>query len=291
MSERKQEFFTTGEFARLCGTTKDTLFYYDRIGILRPAKKRENGYRAYTAEQFFDYDLIRVLRQTGSTLEEIRDYLANYNTGHFLKLFREKREQIAAQRLRLEQMEQMLEHAIDTTERALLATYDAPYLEWQPEETLLLVRLDAGEGDEADRVAVRLAEHFAQCERFQVADKFPLGSVILHDEVCAGGEMESYFFSRVPTGFAGGELMQKPAGTYATVIHSGSYESFSVGYQLLLEYIHTHGWAVSGNAYVYDMVSYLASAGEQSYVFQISIEVKPDDSNASLTKPQNCQTI
>lgn len=281
MHERKQKIFSTGEFARLCGTTKDTLFHYDRTGVLKPAQKRDNGYRGYTAEQFFQFDLIRVLQQTGSTLDEIRSYLENYTTAHFLTLFQEKCALIAAQHRQLEQMEQMLTHAIETTEHALRGPYDTPHVEWQDEETLLLVRLDVGDGDRVDRVAARLGEHFLQCERYQLADKFPLGSVILRDEVRSGGEEETYFFSRVPAGFKAGERMQKPAGTYATVLHRGPYESFSGGYRLLLDFIHAQGMSVCGNAYVYDLLSYLASAGEHSYVFQISIQVE----SAALRSP------
>lgn len=274
MHERKRQWLSTGEFARLCGVSKDTLFYYDRIGILKPGRKLENGYRGYAAEQFFDYDLIRVLRQAGSSLGEIRAYLAHYDTAHFLALFREKHAQIAAQRRRLEQMERMLAHTVETTERALRERYDEPRVERQAAELLLPVRLDRGDGDRVERIAARLAEHFAQCERCGVADKFPLGSVILREEVLAGGEEEAYFFSRVPDDFTGGEVLRKPAGAYATVVCRGDYGSFSKSYGRLLGFIQTEKLTVCGNAYVYDLVSYLASAGQQTYVYQISVQVE-----------------
>ena len=31
MSDMREVFFSIGEFARLCATTKDTLFYYESI--------------------------------------------------------------------------------------------------------------------------------------------------------------------------------------------------------------------------------------------------------------------
>ncbi len=33
-----QKLFTSGEFAKFCNTTKDTLFHYDDINLLKPAK-------------------------------------------------------------------------------------------------------------------------------------------------------------------------------------------------------------------------------------------------------------
>ena len=50
MSEHIQSVFTTGEFAKLCNTTKETLFHYDKIGILKPKFIKRNGYRYYSAE-------------------------------------------------------------------------------------------------------------------------------------------------------------------------------------------------------------------------------------------------
>ena len=63
MKEEHAGLFTTGQFAKLCGTTKETLFYYDELGILKPVKVAENGYRYYSASQFFDLDLITVLQE------------------------------------------------------------------------------------------------------------------------------------------------------------------------------------------------------------------------------------
>ena len=40
-----KHLFKTAEFAALCGVKKDTLLHYDHIGLLKPQKVGENGYR------------------------------------------------------------------------------------------------------------------------------------------------------------------------------------------------------------------------------------------------------
>lgn len=87
MSDMREVFFSIGEFARLCATTKDTLFYYESIGLLKP-RRQANGYRQYTAEDFFIFNVIQVLRQTGSSLEEIREHLAHHDTEQTLDFSR-----------------------------------------------------------------------------------------------------------------------------------------------------------------------------------------------------------
>lgn len=71
MPDERAAFFTTGQFAKLCSTTKETLFHYDSLGLLKPARVGENGYRYYSASQFFDFDLIAVLQSAGCSLQEI----------------------------------------------------------------------------------------------------------------------------------------------------------------------------------------------------------------------------
>lgn len=63
----------TGEFAKLCGVEKRTLFHYDEIGLLKPARVRENGYREYTMEQLGLMDMIKIFQACGYSLAEIRD--------------------------------------------------------------------------------------------------------------------------------------------------------------------------------------------------------------------------
>ena len=58
MPDERAAFFTTGQFAKLCSTTKETLFHYDSLGLLKPARVGENGYRYYAASQFSTLTLL-----------------------------------------------------------------------------------------------------------------------------------------------------------------------------------------------------------------------------------------
>ena len=49
-------YFTTGEFARITGVTKHTLFHYDDIGLFSPEIKQDNGYRYYSVGQLEVFD-------------------------------------------------------------------------------------------------------------------------------------------------------------------------------------------------------------------------------------------
>ncbi|MCH5279171.1 MAG: MerR family transcriptional regulator [Christensenellaceae bacterium] len=66
---------TTKEFADACNVEKRTLFYYDEIGLLKPARVRGNGYREYDIEQFTRMETIKLLQSSGLSLMEIKSVL------------------------------------------------------------------------------------------------------------------------------------------------------------------------------------------------------------------------
>lgn len=65
----------SGTFAKLCRTTKDTLYFYEEAGLLQPRQVSANGYRGYSAAQYFEFDLITVLQDAGLSLKEIKQSL------------------------------------------------------------------------------------------------------------------------------------------------------------------------------------------------------------------------
>lgn len=49
---------SAGAFARMCQTTRDTLRYYEKQGILVPKKSEKNGYHYYSYAQISSYYFI-----------------------------------------------------------------------------------------------------------------------------------------------------------------------------------------------------------------------------------------
>ena len=72
MSQKKH--LSILEFSRLTGIARDNLRFYDRIGLLKPALRGENGYRYYTREQLLKLDLILLFIELGIPLREFNRY-------------------------------------------------------------------------------------------------------------------------------------------------------------------------------------------------------------------------
>ncbi|MBR6006191.1 MAG: MerR family transcriptional regulator [Clostridia bacterium] len=61
----------TKQFADACGVDKKTLFYYDEIGLLKPMRVLENGYREYDEIQLTRMGTIKLMQASGMSLKEI----------------------------------------------------------------------------------------------------------------------------------------------------------------------------------------------------------------------------
>ena len=65
-------YFSISEFAKMCGTSRDTLLYYDKIDLLKPSFKNKNSYRYYSFTQYENYLLIDSLKQSKIPLTKIK---------------------------------------------------------------------------------------------------------------------------------------------------------------------------------------------------------------------------
>lgn len=91
MNKNSESFFTAGELAALFNIPKQTLLYYDRMGLLSPEFIAENGYRHYSLKQYLTLEVIVNLRKHDIPISRIKEYVENRDIDTFDKLFSCKR--------------------------------------------------------------------------------------------------------------------------------------------------------------------------------------------------------
>src|SRR5581483_11427663 len=65
-----------GEAAQASGISAKMVRYYEAIGLIQPPKRRPSGYRQYELPDIYRLRLIRIARDSGFSLTDIRDILA-----------------------------------------------------------------------------------------------------------------------------------------------------------------------------------------------------------------------
>ncbi|WP_245850908.1 MerR family transcriptional regulator [Paenibacillus herberti] len=69
--------YRIGELAKQTNLSIRTLRYYDEIGLLKPAKVAESGYRYYSNEEIRRLQHITALKELGFTLSAIKGMLGS----------------------------------------------------------------------------------------------------------------------------------------------------------------------------------------------------------------------
>ena len=67
--------FQIGELAKRCGVTTDTLRFYEKNGLIKPAGRSESGYRLYSEKNQEQVAFVLKAKDLGLSLEEIKELL------------------------------------------------------------------------------------------------------------------------------------------------------------------------------------------------------------------------
>lgn len=271
MSNISSQYFTTSELAKMCGVTKHTLFHYDEIGLLKPEFINEKGYRYYSFRQSYLLDIINVLKKSGSSLQEIKEFLQNQNTPQLVNLLRQKQNELEVEMLRVKRMQGILGSAIQMTETTMKELRNVPTIEECEMEYFIATPLEVGDDKE---FSVKLSEHRSYCEKHFINHEFPIWTIISKESFESDNISWGYIANLLKAPISDKKMMiTKPKGVYVVLDHRGSYDTVSETCSLIKKYIERKRMKVCGNAYTMDLLNYFSEQNPNSYVIRISVEV------------------
>ncbi len=274
--DRKKGWLTSGAFAALCGTTKETLRHYKDIGLLSPARQGDNSYFYYDVEQFYDFYAISIFRQTGTPLEEVRRCLQGQDAAQTLALLREQRGRLEAERQRLEHMDFVLSGALRNLEFGPVGDM-VPQTAWFEAEHLLALPAEELEGlmplaDSEDEMLIAVLEQCQKlCGQYRIQTDFQLGAIHQPGEQGGPGAI-SHLYTRIKRKADFPYYMEKPAGNYLYLCCRGRWD-ISEGYAVLKRYILEQGLDITGNFYACDLAGFILNSVEKNAASMISVRL------------------
>ena len=274
--ERKKGWLTSGAFAALCGTTKETLRHYKDVGLLLPAHQGDNGYFYYDVEQFYDFYAISIFRQTGTPLEEIRRCLRGHDAAETLELLREQEARLTAERKKLEHMEFVLSSALRSLGSGAVPDM-VPQTAWFEREHLLAVPAEELEGlmapaaGEDERLIAVLERCRALCGQYGIQTDFQLGAIHQPGEQGGPGAI-SHLYTRIKEKADFPYYKEKPAGNYLYLCCRGRWD-ISAGYAALNRCILERGLETIGDFYACDLAGFILNSVEKNAASMISVRL------------------
>lgn len=271
---KNSNMLTSGEFARLVGTTKDTLFHYDRIGLLKPEGRQEgNNYRYYTLAQLDIFDIIDTLKELDMPLTEIRNYLGLRTPYSLMELF-EREDKILNEKIRhLRQARQWMRMKKDMIQQALSIDTGCIELRTLPRMYCAVTYIST---DVEQELASAVTKLLSICKRYNVPRNYDIGYRQdtrslrngIYNAYCAGYIPIPQPIKKVP-------CEEHPAGTYLVGYHCGDWREIGDTYKKIISYADEQRLELEDLCREDSLLDGLSQMSEDDYLTQISWKCHP----------------
>ena len=265
--------FSITDFAHFALTTRDTLIYYDKIGLLKPIMRGKNNYRYYSSAQLAIMNLISTFKELGMPLTEIKR-LVTYRTPELIsELLKSQIELIDEHIDQWVRARKLLLSLQDTINSALDADEEYISIEFMPAKAIVLGGLNDYSHGRQNYAA--LLDFYHDCsKKYPGLDiNYPAWRIFsmkqLHDRDWT--KPERYYFNN-PEGFD-----KKPSALYAIGYKHGGYGQHGDLFERMLEYIDHYGYEICGPAYEEYPLNEISVTEKKDYLMQVMITVCKKD--------------
>ena len=288
--KKNKEYLTTGEFAKLFGVRKQTMFHYDDMGIFKPEMTDENGYRYYSHNQMEAFSIILMLRKMGLSIPDIRRQTDKHSPEELVMLLKEKSQDIDGMIEHLRWSKEYILRKIRTTEEGIslrdadgklrlneIVTLDLP-------DELMVMTDYMGDGD-MRTANEAIGDHFRYLRSLGLSSCYPDGATILRDSVSKTDEGISYRYDQFYTVLTQAEAAKLEAeggsheavmdygGKFIAVYDDQGYRNAGDCLMRLLDYAAREGLKL-GERFYEDVIWDDLSAGNyENYLVRFCIQV------------------
>ncbi len=265
-----QEKLTTGAFAKLVGVPKHVLFYYDEINLFKPAIIDNNNYRYYSYNQYYFFNVIRLLKNLGMPLKEIKNYLDNKSPHELRKIISTQKNTIEQEIRKLTQAYIFMDYTLSIMDFFQENPLNTPFLIYMEEEDLFASDLV---DDTSLSSFVQDYANFTKVNNIEFSNYVGL---IIPQEAVKKGNIKNYTNHFITHLFK--EILEtnlvKPKGKYLTYLHTGSFDKIQDSYNRLLTYAVEKNIELTGPFYELTLKQEIMTENEEDFITQISILTK-----------------
>lgn len=271
-----ENYFSIGELAKYQNVSKQTLIFYDKIGLFCPAFiDPDNGYRYYSSGQIDYLDTILIMKKIGFSLNEIKEHMQNYNVNSSLAILRKQLSVIDARIDELCLIRNRLAHRCKQMDSAL--TYmqqEIPIITENTPEQYLYVQ-PVSSPYSLKEISIATKKCFSQAFQNQLPIFFQCG-VIVPCEHIKEQRYTAATFAFLPIEQTGktDNVMALPFGKCVSTYHIGNYLSIGESYEKIIKYCEANNLKIISDSYEFCINDYITSFDENEYITKIMFYIK-----------------
>ena len=219
------KYFSIGELAKLQNISRQTLIFYDTIGLFKPNfTDPNNGYRYYGWEQLDYLDTICILKKIGLSLNEIKTFMQTYCIDESIAALQTQMDAISAQITNLQLIHNRIQHRIKQLIKAKQISCDhldsITMTTSQP--TYLYVR-KVDSPYTLDQVSLATKQCYVESNKKQLPVYMESGAIIPYQNIINGDyTLASHVFLPIETMIDNEDIIYLPANKCITTYHQGN---------------------------------------------------------------------
>ncbi|WP_161522291.1 MerR family transcriptional regulator [Bifidobacterium xylocopae] len=260
------------ETAKVYDTTIDTLYYYERLGLVVPERNPANGYRIYGPHDFAKLNVIFELRSMGFSFDQMKRYFDHRSFSSTMELMGYEMDRIDQQIAYLSSVKAGIFDGLKLyTQAVAQAQADRMTIERKPERPCALISSELVYYDDIPFAFARyMADHHESlralrtltCYRVDTSSMingcFPAKAIMLY---CDADDFHGNY--------------RLPAGLYAGYTFKGSFAGCVPAYTKLKGKIEREGYRMCGDPIEFCLIGEYESDDFREYVSRIEIPVEP----------------
>ena len=276
INKKTKGYFTTGEFAKLCGVKKQTLFHYDQIGILKPEFIGSNGYRYYSHMQFNTYNTIAMLKGLDIPLANIKEFLMDRTPESSLKLLEYHSSMVDEKIDELHWLKTFIKGRIAITKEGIEAKHNDIRIEHRPLEYYIFTEYN-GSSDDID-VFPAWCDHMTYCHKNHIYSPYITGGTIAVD---GGFDADDYNYSHLYTKIEPEDITETvnitviPARTYIIAYSKHGFDPVCGLLEKILNFAKNNGYAAGEYFFEDVLLDDMSISDMDSYTIKLALPVTP----------------
>ncbi len=266
-----KKLYKIGDISKLYNISNDILRYYEKIGLLTPDVRGENGYRYYSEKQLWKLNNIRSLRGLGVGLKDITNFLQTRSikkTEEMIEFQLKKIDENLNELLNLKRELNIKKENISFFKN--FSDYEIPKIKFIPKRYILLKRGNFRDESEINLELKKLKRKSPEDNDF-IFTESEIGTIIKLEK-WREGIYSDYSGTFVITKEKSDNYIDE--GNYLTYFFSGDYSSIDKHYQKIKEYMQMNNYVACGNIIELYHIEMHITENKEEYVTEIQIPLE-----------------
>ena len=264
-----KDMFTAGEIAKYQNISKQTLLFYDKIGLFKPAYIDENnGYRYYSSGQLEYLDAILIMKKIGFSLEDIKNHMKNYNMKKSLVFFKEQLDVIDDKINELSLIRSRVARRCNEVESVRGEKAADPVISLWKGGYILCAKVNKPYS--MTNISIATKKCYAQAFKENIPAYFQCGDIVPYEHVLEKRYTEAVTaFLTTENDNSIKNIQQLERGLVISAYHFGDYYSIGKTYEKILKYCSDNNIKIVSDAYEFCINDYMTSGDENEFITKI----------------------